>query len=307
MGRYSEFSGVQAKGCLAITNLASHDDSNLRLKIMDKGVGMAILFNSMAMHADDSTVQESALKAVWNLCADCESNQVQFLDFGVIDFVLTAMDRHNDVSGLQEAGAWIVYNLAKDSNETKIVIGDNRGIDTILRAITVHLHHAGVVEWCIRSLFTLTFDPHNAASCLEKTVDEKLPPAIKTVIDAMMAHENLPVVQETGCTVLTNLANLGAGTSSSNLGVDPDQTKMHIVDGEALDAINMAMVLHRNECRVQEHACTLLHTLAIEDNHAAILAAIGIDMQLVKDAAKNFPNQCKESASKLIRLIGADK
>ncbi|MGK3751994.1 MAG: hypothetical protein ACI8RD_004298, partial [Bacillariaceae sp.] len=34
---------------------------------------------------------------------------------------------------------------------------------------------------------------------------------------------------------------------------------------------------------------------------------IGIDMQLVKDAAKNFPDQCKEPANKLIRLLGVDK
>ena len=306
MGQYSEYSGIQAKGCSAIMNLASHNDPNLRIEIMDKGVATAILFNAMAMHADDATVQEAALKAVWNLCADCETNQTKFLEFGVIDFVLTAMDRHQDIPGVQEAGAWIIYNLAKDNNETKMVIGDNRGIDTILRTVTFHLKHAGVVEWSIRALFTLTFDPHNAASCLEKTADEKLPPAITTAIDAMMAHEDVPAIQGNGCALLTNLANLGNDAPSSNLGVDRDQTKIFIVDGEALDVINMAMVLHRNESRVQHHACTLLHTLAIEENHAAILAAIGIDMQLVKDAANNFPDQCKESADKIFDLLCVD-
>ena len=304
MGQYSECSIVQAKGCSAITNLASHDDSNLRLEIMNKGVGLAILYSSMAMHADDSTVQEAALKAVRNLCTDCETNQAKFIDIGVIDLVISAMDRHKDVPGLQEAGACVISILADYHNDTRILIGDNHGIDTILRAITVHLKHAGVVEWCNRALLTLTFDRHNAASCLEKTVDDDLPPAITIVIDAMMAHENVPSIQEIGCATLANLANLGTDTSSSNLGVDPVQTKMYIVDGGALDAITMAMVLHRNESRVQERACTLLLHLAIEDNHTAILAAIGIDMQLVKDAAKNFPNQCKKPANNLIRLLG---
>ncbi|OEU22010.1 ARM repeat-containing protein [Fragilariopsis cylindrus CCMP1102] len=307
MGQYSECSIVQAKGCSAITNLASHDDSKLRLEIMNKGVGLAILYSSMAMHADDSTVQEAALKAVRNLCTDCETNQAKFIDIGVIDLVISAMDRHKDVPGLQEAGACVISILADYHNDTRILIGDNHGIDTILRAITVHLKHAGVVEWCNRALLTLTFDRHNAASCLEKTVDDDLPPAITVVIDAMMAHENVASIQEIGCATLANLANLGTDTSSSNLGVDPVQTKMYIVDGGTLDAITMAMVLHRNESRVQERACTLLLHLAIEDNHAAILAAIGIDMQLVKDAAKNFPDQCKKPANNLIRLLGVNR
>lgn len=307
MEHYSEFARIQVNGCLAIMNLASHETPNLHLKLMDNGAATAILFNAMAMHSDKSLVQESALKTIRSLCADCITNQTKFLELGVIDFVLSAMDRHQNIPGLQEAGAWIICNFSKNNYETKMLIGDNRGIDIILRSMAANRHNIGVVNWCIHSLVTLALDSHNAASCLNKTTNEQLPPAIPTIIDSMMAHENIPTIQCSGCALLLSLANLGTSNSSLNLGVNPDQTKMFIVDGGALDAINMAMFLHQNDCEVQEHACRLLYTLAIEENHPSILAAIGIDMQLVKDAGCKFPDQCKGLANKLTNLLCVEK
>ncbi|VEU36031.1 unnamed protein product [Pseudo-nitzschia multistriata] len=327
MGYHSAMTGVQQKGCEALMNLASHDDPSLRLKIMEKGAGEAILFNSMAMHADDSTVQESALLAVRNLCTNCNENQMKFLDLGVVDPILSAMQKHRRVRSVQKAGAGAISILAGNNYEGKTVIEDNGGIVLILRAILDHSKNSidsgdsGMIEWCTRAMMVLAVDfvcesndsdTVRATVAVDTVVDalcnapdeknaQKLSLAIAAVITTMESHESIPIVQETGCAILGGLSELfeeGVATNTA-------QTKMDIVDSGALDAINMAMVLHKSEQRVQERACSLLLSLAIEENHTAMQAAVGV--RLLQDVARNHPEQCKDPVEKMMRLFGVEE
>ena len=101
----------------------------------------------------------------------------------------------------------------------------------------------------------------------------------------MQAHVDSSTVQEMGCAVLANLA----GT---------DQSRMKIVDEEALDAIVLAMVLHTDDIQVQERACIILLQLAILPNFKSMKAA-NIP-ELVRVAAEKFPEQCQEPARRLL-------
>jgi hypothetical protein len=74
------------------------------------------------------------------------------------------------------------------------------------------------------SSFTLTLDPHNSNAVLKVG-------GILAVVNAMQAHVDLPTIQEMGCAVLGNLA----GTNQSRMG---------IVEEEALDTVILAMMLH---------------------------------------------------------------
>ena len=322
MGYYPGHTGIQRKGCEALATLATHGDSIRRLRIMDKEAGNAIVFNAMAMHSEDFVVQKWALSAVRNLCLDCEENQTEFLELGVVDPILTAMKKHRIVAGLQEAGAGAISILAGNNVETKKVIEENGGIVLILRAI---LDHSNVSkERCsyVRGLMTLALDSYNGNNPESRTSKDnikasgvidavlnaidapqeeskrsKLSLAIDAVIIAMETHEDNSAVQEIGCAVLCGLADL----IDDDITTNADQTKMDIVDEGALDAINMAMVLHKHDAHVQERACMLLLCLAIEENYAAILAAIGT--HLLEDAAKDFPGRCQELANKLIQML----
>jgi hypothetical protein len=326
MGYYAGNARVQSNGCEAITNLAMHNNSTLRLRIMDKGAGEAILFNAVAMHTDDSVVQESALSAVRNLCTDCEENQTRLLELGVVDPILSAMKKHRNAAGLQEAGAGAISILAGNNVETKKVIEENGGIQLILRAILDHSNTSKEKECYARTITTLALDSYNcnhsesrasednvkAAGVVNAIIDAidtppeggtnppKLSLAIDSVISEMENHEDCPAVQEIGCAILGSLADIveeGIATSA-------DETKMDIVDVGALDMINMAMVLHKHKARVQERACAVLLSLAIEENYAAIAAAIGIN--LLQDAAKAFPDRCHELANRLIKWLTED-
>ena len=322
MGRYPGSARLQTKGCEALAILASHNDSMLRLRIMDKGAGEAILFNAVAMHSEDFIVQKSALTAVRNLSTDCEENQNRLLELGVVDPILSAMKKHRNVAGLQEAGAGAISILAGNNVETKKVIEENGGIYITLRAILDHSNLSTEKECYIRTLLTLSLDSYNGNNSESRTSEEnikaagaisaiinainvpqennnpsKLTVAIDAVVIAMEAHEDVPVVQEVGCAILCGLSYL----DDEGIATNSDQTKMDIVDEGALDAINMAMVLHRHEGRVQKRACGLLLGLAIEENYPSIVAAIGI--HLLEDTASNFPGVCRDLANRLIKLL----
>jgi hypothetical protein len=327
MGQYPETAGVQTKGCEALAILASHNDSTLRLRIMDKGAGEAILFNAVAMHSEDFVVQKAALSAVRNLCTDCEENQNRLLELGVVDPILSTIKKHRSVAGLQEAGAGAISLLAGNNVETKRVIEENGGIKLTLRAILDHSNILEEKECYIRTLMTLALDSYNgnhsesrnsednnkaAVGVIHAVIDAigtsqegtnppKLALAIDAVIIAMETHEDDSAVQEVGFAILGGLADL----VDEGIAINTDQTKMDIVDEGALDVINMAMVLHKHEANVQERACAVLLSLAIEENYAAIIAAIGI--QLIQDAAKDFPDRCCELANRLIQRLGEDE
>jgi len=310
-----------------------------RRQIMDKGrTGEAILFSSMILHEDNPGVQEAALTAIQYLCADCEGNQTDFLKLDVIEPIIRAMENHRNEPRLQETGASVISILAANNNDdVKSAIGVNGGVPVILRAIFVHLDDVGVVEWCSRALFTLTLeDPDNVLVFL------KIPEATNAVINAMQSHTDTLVVQEIGCAILANLTmeaghvdliidnNAAAEEEALRIIIetiieaiqahansptvqesgcaalvnltDSDETKMFVVDMGALDAIILAMVLHKDDVRVQERVVFLLLLLAIKENHQHIMAANPIE--LVKTAAYNFPDQCQEHASQLIQQLG---
>ena len=279
MNRHSEDGPVQSKACSALTNFASYD-SPLKRQIMKVGGGGAVVI-SMIMHPEDIDLQEKALRALRNICANSDENKVEIANVGGIDAVISAMQVHRDEAGIQEAGAWTLSNLAVNP-ENKTVIGDSGGIDVVIRAMWVHSDNVGVQEWCCRALWTLSVDAQNRQVMMEVG-------GISAVVNAMQAHADAATVQEKGCGVLSNLA------------ATDDESKMRIVEEEALDAIIMAMVLHSENRSVQDRACSVLKRLAIGPNLKPMQAAnVG---ELVRQAARQFPEKCQEKASAIVALL----
>lgn len=322
MGQYPGDERLQTNGCEALATLTSHNDSKLQLRIMDKGAGEAILFNAVAMHSQNAVVQKFVLLAIYNLSSGCEENQTKFLEMGVVDPILSAMKKHRNTSDLQAAGARTISILAGNNVETKRVIEENGGIELILRAILDHSDLSKGTEDYICALMALSLDTFNAnhfesrssensikvAEVVKSIVEAigiskdkadtpRLSLAINATITALEANEDASAVQEVGFAVLKGLA----GLAEEGIAKNTDQTKMYIVDEGALDSINMAMVLFSHEMRVQERACAVLLSLAIEENYASISAAIGT--QLLEDAAKNFPDRCYDLANTLIQRL----
>lgn len=278
MNKHASNRNVQVKGCLALTNMASHAEAP-KQEIVGLGGGSAVVI-SMVMHPSDSELQEKSLCALRNLSADCSTNRVELTNIGGIDAIVSAMQVHRDVVSVQQAGAWTLSNLAQNQ-DSNVLIGDCGGIEVVVRAMWVHDAVQEIQEWCCRALYTFSVDEHNAQIILGVS-------GIKAIVNAMQNHVDASPIQEMACAVLGNLAF-------------DNESKMQIVDEEALDAIVLAMVIHGEDGNVNERACVLLLKLSIAENFKAMQASnVG---ELVATAAARFPEGCSEPAEELIQVI----
>jgi hypothetical protein len=120
----------------------------------------------------------------------------------------------------------------------------------------------------------------------QKLVEEEV---ISITVKAMQDHSSSATIQEVGCAVLANLAKLS------------DETKMHIVDVEALDQINLAMLCHEESVKVQARACEAILWLSIQENFKPLLAS-GM-LQLAEKSRNRFPAECGQFVDQLIRIF----
>ena len=78
-----------------------------------------------------------------------------------------------------------------------------------------------------------------------------------------------------------------------------EENKRHIVEGEGIDAVDMAMLLHSEDRLVQERPVNCLRKLAFE-LHLEALRAFGV-ASLAEQAAQQFlPWNDRSSASALV-------
>ena len=212
---------------------------------------------------------------------------------------------HLKDSGVVEACIQALYTLISECPNNIIALLKAPGAtSTILDVMDYHKQILVVQEIGCAMLVKLTTLAEHTDLLLEnggsmgtgmpkqendKPNNEVLENVIETVLETIQNHSGAPIVQDFGFTILFNLT-------------DSNETKMFVVDLGTLDAIVLAMVLHKDNARVQERICNLLLLLAVQENHQHILATNPIG--LVKLAANKYPEECREPASRLIRQLG---
>ena len=225
--------------------------------------GVTAILRAIVVHLDDAGVVETGCRALYELTLEDTHNVVVFLNTpGSTNAILTAMRSHAQNLAVQEMGCAILANLTTERNCVDLMITNGQATST---------------------------STSTSASTVEGSPDKILGLAIETILEAIQGHAYSPTVQDLGCAALTNLT-------------DSDETKMFVVDTGALDAIVLAMVLHKDNVRVQERICHLLLLLTVKENHRHILAANPIE--LVKAAAEKFPDQCMHPANRFIQELG---
>jgi hypothetical protein len=267
------------------------------------------ILRAMEHHPNEPKVQESGAAVVSMLASNLENKNAKCtigLNGGV-PLVIRAISMHLDDLRVVESCSHALYTLILGCPSNAIVVLQASGAtNAILGAMQSHAQNFAVQEIGCAMLANLTTEAENVDLLLRNkgpqgtgTQDDGvqdepnnvLERVIETILETIQSHSNAPTVQDFGFAVLANL-------------VDSDETKMFIVDMGALDAIVLAMVLHKDDVGVQERACGLLLLLAVQENQRHILAANPIE--LVKLAAQKFPDECLEPASRLIRQLGLD-
>ena len=256
---------IQQVGATIISMLVNNpQNENARNAVGENG-GIPHILRAISNHLDASQVIESCMNALDTLVSESPGNIRSLLVApGATKTILDALRSHSENLAVQESGFEMLVKLTTLSEHTDLLL-ESRG-------------SMGETE-------TIKDDG------IEEKPNELLEGLIETVLETIQTHSTVPVIQEFGFAILANLT-------------DSNETKMFIVDLGALDAIVLAMVLHKDHAGVQKQSCCLLLLLAVQENHQHILAANPIE--LVKIAAQKYPEACLEPASQVLRQLGQE-
>lgn len=279
MVRHNDCFEIMDLGCMAIINLAA-DDYSLKTAIVQSD-GADQIINAMVVYHYSSRLIQHCLSALRILCIGHDENKVQIVRKGALDSIVSVMQLYRNDKFIQEEAAHTLYVLAS-TQESALAIGTSGGIDMIILGLWVHSQYEKAQLQCSRALEVLSRHTPNATLMLEIG-------AIPAIIHAMQETTGISAIQDAGCGVLLNLAVLS------------NDAKIKIVEEEALDAISISMVLHKNIGTLQRKACRVLNNLICEQNLEAIHAANA--PELMNTAAINFPSECHKEASFMVDML----
>ena len=266
--------------CASIIKLAAEDYS-FKTIIVDKGGADQIIF-AMVVFSNDAELLKKCFAALRILCVGHDGNKREIVEKGAVDSIVSMMQLYKDETEIQEYGASTLYELGSIP-ETSSIIGNSGGIDMLVRALWLHSENKYVKLECCRTLEALSFNIENLSLMFDIGV-------IPAVINTMQETTEICSVQAMSCSILANLA----GTSRK-------EVKVSIVEEEALDAISIAMVLHKNVGTLQHNACRVLSNLICDENLDAIQAANAPELMNV--AAFNFPSECDTAARTMVQAL----
>jgi len=256
---------VQKTGADIVLMLASNPENEHARSSIGVNGGIYAMIRAISMHLGDLQVVESCSHTLSILVMDCHDNAVVVCQTpGAIIALLDTIQSHIQNRAINEIGCAIFAHLTKEAEHVDFLLSHR----TLLEAKEA-----------------------NRESNVKEKPNDLLERIIETILESIQTHSECSIVQDFGFAVLANLT-------------DTDETKMFMVDIGALDAIVLAMVLHKDHGGVQERVCSLLMQLAIQDNHQHILAANPVE--LIKTAAHKFPEACLEPASQLLHQLGLE-
>jgi len=272
---------VQESSCTVLNHLADHSHSmktNINAARGCEQISIAMVEN------DNLGFLHKALHAICAICADHDENKISAINCGIIDSIVSAMQTHRDEADIQAAAALTFMNLGL-SDVTAPMIGENGGIDVIVRAMWLHSDNLDVQRSSCHSLHVLSGNTENQGLIANVS-------GVAAIINAMQINVDDADIQAHSCGILANVAELD------------DETRTQIVMDEALDAITIAMVIHGDNVRVQDAACSVLQNLVCTSNLAHLQASNVLE--LINSAATKFPSECGEKALKFSAILSDD-
>jgi len=293
MVNHNESLDIMSLGCMAIVNLAAEDYS-LKTGIVESSGADQIII-AMVVHSHDVNFLINCCCALRTLSSGHDENKSKIVEKGGIDSIVSVMQLYKNNLKMQEVAASTLCELGSIP-ETALSIGKCGGIDVLIRALWLHSDNSNVKLECCCALEILSRCSQNNNSKNNNSVEnvENVAlmleiGAISAVIHTMQQSTEDSRVQESCCGILYNLA------------CDSEYVKARIVEEEALDAISISMVLHKNVKALQQKACRVLNNLICEETLDAIQAANVPELMNV--AAFNFPSECNKEACFMVNTL----
>jgi hypothetical protein len=223
-------------------------------RLADMGAPM-VISDTMLSHGNVLQVQLWGCGAVWNLSGTLR-NQLAFVDAGVLDGILSAMDRFIDHVDLQEKAIATISNLGAAQDNLPILI-ERGAVGRIVEAMNRHSEVASVqIKGCAAVTNLASHD-----SPMKKQIMEM--GGGGAVVVAMVMHPEDFYLQEKALRALRNLC------------ANSEENKVELADIGGIDSVISAMQVHRDEAGVQEEGAWTLSNLAGNDDNKAVIGDCG--------------------------------
>lgn len=165
------------------------------------------------------------------------------VEAGSITLMVDVQRTHVDNAPVQAMAAWAVGSMAHEDGVMQAALGRAGAVEAVVGAIRAHENSVWVIEFALRALSALTWEPANReaiGAC----------GGLEVVIAAMGRHADMATVQADGATLLANSA------------FGHEQNKVLLANSFALDAIVTAMRSFTQDATMQKHGCLAIRNLA---------------------------------------------
>ena len=282
MGAYRLDADVQEKSCLVLAQLASSENIQITLSIVETD-GVQMLLEALGSFPSSRGIQSEAAKALAHLSTDDETRFLvsamgginllveaitslsddlvllertysallnltsdvpeQFLDFtAIIRAIVTTMGMYPLSTSLRESGLGILQNVCMKGAEAKDTIAAEGGIPTVTNAMKNFITTPTVLERSFSTLWSLAVLPANQGRIAEAN-------GIDMVIAGMYASIEYERVQQQGCGCMFTLA------------LDADN-RMAFRDAGGAGAVALSSKAHFGSIGVQLEVCKCLAGLS---------------------------------------------
>lgn len=164
------------------------------------------------------------------------------VEAGSITLMVEVQRMHAASAPVQAMAAWAIGSMAHEDGSMQAAFGQAGAVEAVVGAVRGHENSVWVIEFALRALSALTWEPANReaiGAC----------GGLEVVIAAMGRHANMPTVQADGATLLANSA------------FGHEQNKVLLANSFALDAIVTAMRGFTQDATMQKHGCLAIRNL----------------------------------------------
>ncbi|KAL7575979.1 hypothetical protein ACA910_000768 [Epithemia clementina (nom. ined.)] len=311
MGAYRMDGTVQEKGCLVLAQLASSENIQITLSIVETD-GVQMLLEALASFPLSKGVQSEASRALAHLSTDDETRMLvsamgginllvasitsfsddlvllersysallnltsdvheQFLDFpAIVRAIVTTMAMYPNSTSLRENGLGILQNVCMKGARAKETIAAEGGITTVTNAMENFITTPTVLERSFSTLWSLAVLPANQSRIAEAN-------GINMVVAGMFASIEYERVQQQGCGCMFTLA------------LDP-KNRRAFRDVGGVDAVTLSSKAHFGSIGVQLEVCRCLSGLSTPGEGPDQIQSISQDeVNAVVFAMQRFTN-----------------
>jgi len=292
---------VQKEGCRALRRLSSSADPNASSNTEDVQVnvhncsrialqgGLVAVLRAMKAKSINRPVHREGIRVLRNvLCAHPESNQI-IIEHDGTEIIIRIMRSNIDSSHIQEDACIILWSLSYNDAATQNRILESKGIESIIKAMSSYVALEKVQYHGCGALHTLSNNKTLKPVILENG-------GFDATVTSLREHGYSLLVTEKSLAALVNLAVTSADDSKG-------RTKLCVMDKEEIGTVVNAMQLHGDSDRVQKIGCYFLELASRSPSNLKILRAHRELRSLLRDARKNFPKSCMNSASAVLSMM----